>query len=499
MLRFHTIISFLLLAFASSAQLPVKREFRAGWIATVSNIDWPSKPGLPAAQQQQEFIHRLDQLKGMGCNAVIVQVRPASDALYASSIEPWSRYLTGRQGQPPFPYYDPLSFMVEEAHKRNMELHAWFNPFRALTDAKKNPNPASHVTHTHPDWLISYGGKAQLDPGIPEAREYVVKVIMDVVRRYDIDGVHLDDYFYPYRIAGQEFGDRRSFARYGNGMNKEDWRRNNIDVFISTLYTNIKHEKSFVKFGVSPFGVWRNKSKDPEGSATRGGQTCYDDLYANILLWQQKGWIDYSMPQLYWEHGHRAAAFEILLPWWEAHKYNRHMYYGLGVYRMAESNSSVWAGTYEIMSQLREIRSTTYNGGYCFYSTASFDKITPSLRDSIDKFNIYYALPPQMKWLDSTAPPPPSALKAVPSSEGTLLKWQMPDTKEKSLRFAVYRFIQNEPVDLSRAERIISIQQGTEFLDSYANKYKQCRYVVTALDRLWNESKPCVPAQTGAD
>lgn len=480
------------------AQSP-KREFRAGWVATVSNIDWPSKPGLPAIQQQQEFIHRLDQLKNMGCNAVIVQVRPACDAFYASSFEPWSRYLTGRQGQPPFPYYDPLTFMVQEAHKRNMELHAWFNPFRALTDSKKNPNPPSHVTKTHPDWLVNYGGKAQLDPGIPEAREYVIKVILDVVKRYDIDGIHLDDYFYPYRIAGQEFGDYKSYSRYGhNFTNKDDWRRNNISVFIATLYTNIKNEKSYVKFGVSPFGVWRNRSKDPEGSPTRGGQTCYDDLYADILLWSQKGWLDYVMPQLYWEHGHRAAAFDILLPWWEHHKNNRHMYYGLGVYRMAEAKSGVWAGTHELISQLSDIRRTTVNGGYAFYSTSVFDKISPAVRDSVDKFNINYALPPLMRWLDTTLPPAPVALKAIPSAEGSLLKWQAHASREK-LRYAIYRFTNNERVDLNRGDKIISIQSETEFLDKHANKYKHCKYTVTSLDRLWNESTPSNFAETSSE
>ncbi len=186
---------------------PSKREFRAAWIATVANIDWPSKPGLPSIEQQEQFVRRLDQLKQVGCNAVIVQIRPSSDALYASSIEPWCHYLTGRQGQPPFPYYDPLTFMIAEAHKRNMEFHAWFNPFRALVDSHKNPNPPKHVTYTHPEWIISYGGKSYIDPGYPEAREYVIKVITDVVKRYDIDAVHLDDYFYPYRIAGQQFGD----------------------------------------------------------------------------------------------------------------------------------------------------------------------------------------------------------------------------------------------------------------------------------------------------
>ncbi len=260
----------------SFAQSP-KREFRAAWIATVSNIDWPSKPGLPSVQQQQEFINRLDMLKSIGCNAVIVQVRPASDALYQSKIEPWSRYLTGKQGQPPFPFYDPLTFMIEEAHKRNMEFHAWFNPFRALTDSKKNPNPSSHITYTHSDWIINYGGKAYIDPGVPEAREYVINVIMDVVKRYNIDAVHLDDYFYPYRITNVEFGDSKSYQRFRESfVNKDDWRRHNVNLFVTTLNSNIKSVKSYVKFGISPFGVWRNASKDPQGSNTRGGQTCYD-------------------------------------------------------------------------------------------------------------------------------------------------------------------------------------------------------------------------------
>lgn len=474
-----------------------KREFRAAWIATVANIDWPSKPGLPSVQQQQEFIHQLDELQSMGCNAVIVQVRPAADALYPSKLEPWSRYLTGRQGTPPFPYYDPLEFMINETHKRNMEFHAWFNPFRALMDSKKNPNPANHVTRTHPDWIINYGGKAQLDPGIPEAREYVIRIILDVVKRYDIDGVHLDDYFYPYRIAGQEFGDYKSYAKYGRGTNKDDWRRGNIDLFISTLYSNIKHEKYYVKFGVSPFGVWRNASKDPRGSATRGGQTCYDDLYADILLWLEKGWVDYVMPQLYWEHGHRAAAFEILMPWWESHKYVRQVYFGLGAYRMTENKGGAWTGTHELMSQLRDIRENCPNSGYSFFSASSFDKTGPAIRDSIDRFNLYYAFPPLMKWLDTTRPPVPTGLRAIPSSQGSLLQWQHP--ARGKYRYAVYRFINGEDVNLNRNDRIIKILTENEFLDVYANKYRQCKYVITSLDRLWNESMPSNSAETKAD
>jgi uncharacterized lipoprotein YddW (UPF0748 family) len=489
-MRLVLLISIFCLLYCTSsfAQSP-KREFRAAWIATVANIDWPSKPGLPSVQQQQEFINRLDMLKTIGCNAIIVQVRPACDALYQSKIEPWSRYLTGKQGQPPFPLYDPLAFMIEETHKRNMEFHAWFNPFRALTDSKKNPNPSSHITYTHSDWIINYGGKAYIDPGVPEAREYVINVIMDVVKRYNIDAVHLDDYFYPYRIANVEFGDSKSYQRFRESfVNKDDWRRHNVNLFITTLNANIKSVKSYVKFGISPFGVWRNASKDPQGSNTRGGQTCYDDLYSDILEWLRRGWIDYALPQLYWERGHRAAAFDVLLPWWEDHRYNRHMYIGLGVYRMAESPNGIWSGSKELLEQINDIRRETAHPGYSFYSASSFDKIGPAIRDSLkNRYNKYPAFPPTMPWLDSIAPIAPS-LKAIPSSQGTLLQWKNTGINKEQLTYAVYRFSNHEPIDINNSAKIISVQKGMEYLDKDANKIKRPIYVVTALDRLWNES-----------
>lgn len=495
MRRFILFFSLIIFSvYSVKAQSP-KREFRAAWIASVANIDWPSKPGLPSIQQQEQFIHLLDELKSIGCNAVIVQIRPSADALYASSIEPWSHYLTGRQGQPPFPYYDPLKFMIQETHSRNMEFHAWFNPFRALVDNRKNLNPASHVTKKHPDWIINYGDKAYINPGIPEAREYVISVIMDVVKRYDIDGVHLDDYFYPYRIAGKEFGDQKSYAQYNGGMNKEDWRRNNINLFISLLNANIKSVKPYVKFGISPFGIWRNASKDPRGSLTRGGQTDYDDLYADVLLWMQKGWIDYLMPQLYWEHGNHAAAFDVLLPWWNANGYGRHIYYGLGLYRMVNTHSSIWSKPSEILWQIHDIRQQSTTPGYCFFSASNFYKL-PAVQDSLSRsYNKYPAMPPVMKWLDSIPPVSP-VLKAIPSVEGTLLQWKESNPHNETIRFAVYRFINDEPVNLNRADKIISIQSIPEFLDMSANKYNKCTYVVTALDRLWNESAPSNMAVT---
>ncbi len=457
----------------------------------MANIDWPSKQGLPAEEQRQEFIKRLDGLQALGCNVAIVQLRPACDAFYDSKLEPWSHYLTGVQGEPPTPYYDPLVFMIEETHKRNMEFHAWFNPFRALMDSKKNPNPKNHVTRTHPDWVIAYGGKSYLDPGNEKARDYVVEVINDVVKRYDIDAVHLDDYFYPYKVAGQGFGDGKSYARTVKpaGMNIDDWRRNNVNQFIQSLAGRIKQTKSYVKFGISPFGVWRNSKKDPDGSNTTAGTSCYDDLYSDVLLWMQKGWIDYLLPQLYWEHKHHAAAFDVLMPWWYGHCYKRHVYYGLGVYRMTETSGGVWAGGKELLWQLRDIRKgCPENSGYAFYSASCFDKIKASVKDSISEHIAQYpAFPPAMPWIDSVAPAAP-ALAIKVDAKGNSLQWQATNPKKEKLRFAVYRFAGNEPVNLQRADRIISVQQGTEYVDA-TTKGKPYTYVVTALDRLWNESK----------
>jgi uncharacterized lipoprotein YddW (UPF0748 family) len=474
---------------ALHAQSP-KREFRGAWIATVGNIDWPSKPGLPAGQQQQEFIALLDRLKTLGCNAVIVQVRPVCDALYASKIEPWSRYLTGKQGEAPFPYYDPLTFMIAETHKRNMEFHAWFNPFRAIIDFKKNPNAPDHVTRAHRDWIVCYGGQGILDPGIPEAREYSLSVILDVVKRYDIDGVHLDDYFYPYPSGKAPFGDAKTYEKYGEGMDKNDWRRSNVSTFISQLNTDIKKAKPYVKLGISPFGIWRNKSKDAEGSDTHGGLSNYDDLYADVLLWMQKGWIDYLMPQLYWEHTSHAAPFTVLMPWWYGHCYKRHVYYGLGLYRMAEAHTGPWTSVNELLWQLRDIRGMCANSGYCFFSATSFDKIRQPIRDSIkNRYQQYPALIPAMTWLGNTPPPAP-VLKSFREAKATVLKWQENNPKKEPRKYVVYRFVNNEPPDLERNDRIVSIQQGTEYTDEDAKHFKQCTYIVTALDRLWNESQP---------
>ena len=279
------------------AQYSPNYEFRGVWVATVGNIDWPSKKTLSVEEQKEEFINLVEMHKRNGMNALIVQVRPAADALYSSSYEPWSEFLTGIQGQAPVPFYDPLTFMISETHKRGMEFHAWLNPYRAVFNMRTSSIASNHLTKTHPEWFLVYGDKKYFNPGLPQVRRHTVKVVEDLVKRYDIDGVHMDDYFYPYRIAGREFPDEKEYKRYGKGMSKDEWRRSNCDSIIYELFNAIRTIKPKLRFGISPFGIWRNKSQDPMGSDTKGGQTNYDDLYADILLWLEKGWIDYVAPQ----------------------------------------------------------------------------------------------------------------------------------------------------------------------------------------------------------
>lgn len=472
-------------------QSPPKREFRAVWIATVGNIDWPSKKGLSAQQQQQEFIQYLDYFQSLGFNAVIVQIRAAADAFYPSPYEPWSVYLSGKQGQPPFPKYDPLAFMIQETHKRNMDFQAWFNPFRALVNSSVNPNPPNHVTRQHPDWLINYGGKTYFDPGNPEARNYILKVILDVVKRYDIDGVHIDDYFYPYKIAGQSFRDNDSYDKYNNGMGKDDWRRNNVNLFISQLNNLIKKEKPRLQFGVSPFGIWRNARQDSINGSATNGSSCYDDLYSDALLWMKRDWVDYLAPQLYWPCSSKAASFSVLLPWWMQHRQRAKMYIGLGLYQLVNAKpGSPWYGNTEILKQIRMSRAA-HADGLIFYSASSFNKIGSSFADSLRRhYFSTIAFPPAMPWLDNKAPASPKLYSTQKTGGALLLQWIENNASNQPLKYAVYRFEGSEPIDLNNPENIIALTQDGQFLDKNYQPGKNFRYVVTALDRLWNESEP---------
>lgn len=396
MIRFLVLISFIGSTHLLSAQ--PKQEFRAVWIATVDNIDWPSKKGIAVDSQKAEFIRLLDLHKQNGMNAVIMQIRPATDAFYPSAYEPWSEWLSGVQGKPPSPYYDPLQFMINETHKRAMEFHAWCNPYRADFKIGKASIASSHITRLHPDWFLDYGDKKYFDPGNKQAQAFVVEVIRDMTKRYEVDAVHFDDYFYPYRIAGKEFPDSVTYLQFGKSMKKDDWRRSNVDSIILSLRNIIKQTKPWVKFGISPFGVWRNHDKDPRGSNTKAGQTNYDDLYADILLWLEKGWIDYVAPQLYWEFGHRAAPYEVLIDWWSKHTYGKHCYIGLGIYRAGSSD--VWKDSTLIPRQIELLRNTPNIQGMIFFSSKTFNRNPNGWNDSL---RLHYfkepAIVPEMKWI----------------------------------------------------------------------------------------------------
>jgi uncharacterized lipoprotein YddW (UPF0748 family) len=366
-----------------------REELRAVWVATVSNIDYPSSPTSNSDVQRAEFVKLLDMHQRNGMNAVVVQIRPASDAFYPSTLEPWSQWLTGRQGQPPFPYYDPLAFMINETHKRNMEFHAWMNPYRAVFNTSNSSISATHITRIHPEWFLTYGDKKYFDPGNKDVQKHVTAVVKDVTNRYKVDAIHFDDYFYPYRIPGKEFPDQASFRTYGNGMTKDDWRRSNTDSIIVMLSRVIKEENKNCQFGISPFGVWRNADKDFNGSNTKAGVTNYDDLYADILLWLKKGWIDYVAPQLYWEIGHNLADYTTLIDWWSKNTYGKNCYIGLGIYR-AGSNTS-WKDKTQIPRQIEKLRNTPNINGMIFFSSKTFEKNPNGWNDSL-RLN-YFSVP----------------------------------------------------------------------------------------------------------
>jgi uncharacterized lipoprotein YddW (UPF0748 family) len=387
------------------AQKSPQYEFRAVWIATVENIDWPSKKGLPAEQQKEEFIRVLDMHQRNGMNAIVMQIRPVSDAFYPSRFEPWSEYLTGQQGLAPNPYYDPLQFMIEEAHKRGMEFHAWMNPYRAVFNVNRSSVSPTHVSRLFPQWFLTYGSTRYFDPGLPEVREHVTKVVRDLVERYDLDAIHFDDYFYPYKIPGKEFPDQASFLKYGAGMNRADWRRSNVDSVIKMLGETIKSVNPRVKFGISPFGVWRNSNKDSRGSASKAGVTNYDDLYADILLWLENGWIDYVAPQLYWETSHPYVGFYMLLDWWARNTFGRQLFIGQGIYRALEPKSVAWKIKAELPNQIKAIRGNSNVSGSIYFSSATFNRNPNGWSDSLrNNYYKYPALIPPMSWIDSVPP-----------------------------------------------------------------------------------------------
>lgn len=408
-----------MLALAAAAPVaaqpaPVPREFRAAWVATVANIDWPSAPGLPVAQQQDELRRLMDGAREMGLNALIFQVRPAADALYQSTLEPWSEFLTGQQGRPPEPFWDPLRFAVDEAHARGLELHAWFNPYRARFESRIGVASASHISRTRPALVKQYGRQLWMDPGEPAVRARTLAVVLDVVKRYDVDGIHLDDYFYPYpverRRAVVPFPDDASWTRYrrnGGALTRDDWRRENVNTLIRELYEGIRRTKPHVKFGISPFGIWR-----PGYPSSVRGFDAYTKLYADARKWLHEGWVDYFTPQLYWAIGAPAQSYPVLLRWWaDENPRNRHLWVGNFTSRVTSSGSG-WSPT-EVLEQLRLTRRDPGAGGNVHFSMKTLLNNVRGLADSLSA-DLYAerALVPATPWLDATVPPAPRALLA---------------------------------------------------------------------------------------
>ena len=368
-------------------------SFRGAWIATVANIDWPSAEAVGnTGKQQAEMIFLLDSLESIGINAIIFQVRPTADALYYSELEPVSHWLTGSQGswgeQTP---WDPLDWTIEEAHKRGMEVHVWLNPYRVnLAKTDTSVICAEHIFRRHPEWFWCYAKQWYFDPGLDVTREWICTIVQDIVQNYDIQAIHMDDYFYPYPVGKQELPDSLTFAAHPRGFeNIRDWRRTNVNMAIQDISRTIKECKPEVEFGISPFGVWRNASVDSTGSATTAGITNYDDLYADIRLWIREGWIDYVLPQLYWEIGKKAADYEVLAHWWanEVRGTNCKLYIGMAPYRLeGASAKSPWGQGNEIKRQMELNRSIPEITGECFYSTRPLLRNPRHVCDSIRAF-----------------------------------------------------------------------------------------------------------------
>ena len=492
------IVIFALFAFIQihAQVLSPKYEFRGVWVATVNNIDWPSKPGLPVETMKAEAIQILDMHMGQGMNAIIFQVRPSADAFYNSELEPWSRYLTGIPGKAPDSSFDPLQFWIQESHKRGMELHAWMNPFRLALNASQ-PLAGNHIAFRNPDWVIKYDNKLFFDPGIPAAREHFVKVVTDVVKRYVIDAIHFDDYFYPYP-SREPFPDHHSFSRFNRAFSpelKDHWRRENVDIMIKTLSDTIKAIKPWVKFGISPFGVWRNRASDPEGSDTRAGVTNYDDLYADIRKWLREGWIDYVIPQIYWEMGHTAADFETLVRWWNRNVFGKGLFIGQAPYKVGGGTTvAAWNQPRQLPGQIDLLRKFDKVNGSAYFSSIHFKRDLLGFQDSL-KNRIYRspALIPPMPWLPVNPPPAPIKVKV----SGRKVHWQSgnaaPSVNDRE-RYLIYLNEAGQPFDPLNPAFIVQYThlKAVQF-NRKSGKKKEYEVRISALDRVNNESSLTEP------
>ena len=465
-----------------------KREFRGAWIQAVNG----QFRGIPTEKLKQTLIDQLNSLQGAGINAIIFQVRPEADALYASQLEPWSRFLTGVQGQSPSPYRDPMQFMIDECHKRGMEFHAWINPYRVKTSLKSEL-AANHLYNIHPEWFVTYNNQLYFDPALPESRRHICMVVADIVSRYDVDAIHMDDYFYPYPAKGVDFPDDASFARYGGGFtNRADWRRSNVNILIQKIHETIRGLKPWVKFGISPFGIYRNEKNDPLGSKTNGLQN-YDDLYADVLLWARNGWVDYNIPQIYWQIGHPAADYETLVKWWAKNTENRPLFIGQSVMNTVQNADPKNPSINQLPRKMALERAYQTIGGSCQWPASAVVENAGKYRDAlVQEYHKYPALVPVFDFMDDKAPGKVRKVKKVWTEDGYMLFWTAPKAKDemdRAVQYVVYRFDGKEKVNIDDASHIVAITRNNFYKLPYDDGKTKYRYVVTALDRLHNESK----------
>ncbi|MFZ9848112.1 MAG: glycoside hydrolase family 10 protein, partial [Flavobacteriales bacterium] len=381
------------------AEIAPKYELRAAWVTTFTNLDWPSQRGLTAEEQKAEFCRLLDEFQMNKINCVIVQIRASGDAFYPSKYAPWSEYLTGTQGKSPG--YDPLQFMVQECHKRNMEFHAWLNPFRAVSSIKFSNVSDGNMYKKHPDWFFTYGQSIYFNPGIKEVRQHILNIIGEVVHNYDVDAIHFDDYFYPYSVEGENISDTKTYEKNKKEFTSiHDWRRNNINELIRETAKFIKFTKSHVKFGVSPLAIWRNIKQDPLGSQTASAQTSYDNLYCDTKKWIEKGWVDYVVPQLYWSIKSQYTGYNNLLQWWTSHPYKGHIYIGQALYRLEDTNVKHRFSVNEVLDQIKLNRKQEAVHGNIFFRAKTFRNNPQNIQDSLQKgLYKHFALIPPMKWI----------------------------------------------------------------------------------------------------
>ncbi|NDP22160.1 MAG: family 10 glycosylhydrolase [Paludibacter sp.] len=491
------VLSFIIISNLSASQK--KREMRAVWIATVANIDWPSQKNLTSKAQRDEMRTMLDGLAKNNINAVVMQIRPTADAFYPSALEPWSNWLTGKQGVKPNTYYDPLQFLIDEAHKRCIEVHVWLNPYRVTNSDKLDILSKDHLYYKNKDLFVKYGGKYYFNPGLDETREFLNRVVEDVVERYDIDAIHFDDYFYPYRVANEEFPDEASFRNNPRGFapnQKDDWRRNNVNLVIAELQQTIKSLKPWVEFGISPFGVWRNDTVDPRGSATRAGVQNYDDLYADILKWLKEGTIDYVVPQLYWEIGKKVADYEVLVKWWNDNSFGKNLYVGLYASQLGSAEApAAWRKGNELVRQLNMNKQYPQIDGEVYFSAKGFLKNKQGLNDSLqNNFYKYPAICPINRNILGEASAQPQNIRIIKDGNEAYLLWD--EVNEEGgcqiAYYVVYAFKGKKVGDLNDpANILIRTTDNCVDLRDLDKKFKGYNaFVVTAINRFKYESVP---------